>query len=146
MTGSLNKTGVFCSLQVFWKLLAKEILNEKKRLLPGSLLALLTGIFSIMIPTFIQMIIDNAIPAKNTTLLGYYVIGLLSAIILICCVWYIQVSLNARASENIFYNFKIRLSDSLLRKHLSFYSHYLSSDLLTRIVADLNLVSEFFKL
>jgi len=105
---------------------------------------LITGILAVMIPTFIQMIIDNAIPAKNPTLLGHYVIGLVGVIILICCLWYVQVSLTARASENIFYNFKIRLSDSLLRKQLSFFSRYQSSDLLTRMVADLGLVSEFF--
>lgn len=144
MTDNPDKTGLINSLRIFWVLLAKDILNEKKRLLSGSVLALITGILAVMIPTFIQMIIDNAIPAKNPTLLGHYVIGLVGVVILICCLWYVQVSLTARASENIFYNFKIRLSDSLLRKQLSFFSRYQSSDLLTRMVADLGLVSEFF--
>ncbi len=144
MTDKAAKTSIFDSLRLFWRLLARDILDEKKRLMAGFVAALITGIFAVMVPYSIQLIIDNAIPQKNSTLLSYYAFGLLVALILGSFFWYVQVFFIARASEDIFRRFKTRLSDSILRKHLSFFSHYQSSDLLTRMVTDLGLVSEFF--
>jgi ABC-type bacteriocin/lantibiotic exporter with double-glycine peptidase domain len=135
---------MFNSLRLFWKLLAIDVLNERKRLILGFAFALISGFFVALIPYSIQLIIDRAIPLKSLTLLGRYSLLLLAVVIAGACLWYVQVSLIARASENIFRNFKLRLSESILRKHLSFFSRYQSSDLLTRMVTDLELVSEFF--
>ena len=135
---------LFDSLRLFWQLLKEDIINENKRLIAGFAFSLVTGCLAITIPYFIQLIIDKAIPQKNSSLLLYYAIGLIGVFILSFSAWYVQVVLTARASENIFRNFKLRLSEAILKKHLSFFARYPSSDLLTRMVADLTLVSEFF--
>lgn len=144
MTDKPYEKSIFDSLRLFWQLLARDILDEKKRLISGFVSSLIAGVFAVLIPYSIQLIIDNALPLKNPSLLRSYAIGLLVVLILGSSFWYAQVSFIARASENIFRNFKMRLSDSILRKQLSFFSHYQSSDLLTRMVTDLGLVSEFF--
>ncbi|MBF0117629.1 MAG: ABC transporter ATP-binding protein [Desulfobacterales bacterium] len=144
MMDKLKSGSIFDSLRLFWQLLAKEILNEKRLLISGFVLAIVTAILAILVPYAMQLIIDNAIPVRDINLLNRYTIGLVCGLILGFCLWYIQVSFTARASENIFCSFKLRLSEAILKKHLSFFSRYHSGDLLTRMVSDLEIVSEFF--
>ncbi len=144
MTDKHADTSVFYSLRLFRRLLAEDILNEKKRLTAGFAATLITAFLAVMTPHCIQLIIDNALPRKSPALLGQYAVALFLVLFLTTFFLYMELSFIARASENIFLGFKKKLVDSILRKHLSFFSRYQSSDLLTRMVMDLNLVSEFF--
>jgi ABC-type bacteriocin/lantibiotic exporter with double-glycine peptidase domain len=139
-----EKDSMLNSFRRFWRLLREDILKEKKRLLSGLFFALVAGLFAVTIPYVIHLLIDQAIPEKNLDLLGRYTLALFAAMALAGLLRYAQVSLIARASENIFLTFKLRLTDSILHKKLPFYTQFQSSDLLTRMVADLALAFDFF--
>jgi ABC-type bacteriocin/lantibiotic exporter with double-glycine peptidase domain len=144
MTDMPEKEGLFDSLRFFLRLLGKDILAEKGKLISGFVFALAAAGFAVLVPYALQLIVDRAIPQKNLSLLASYTMGLLGALALCYVSWCCQVFFMTRASENIFRSFKLRLSGTILKKHLSFFSRYQSSDLLTRMVADIELVSDFF--
>jgi len=132
------------ALRLIWKLFSPELKSERKSLSIGILFELFGSSLGLLIPLMIEKIIDESIPAKDIHAILKH-----SLIILLLLgggyiLWYVHLTTIARASENVFKFFKLRFSESILKKQISFFKEYASADILTRLVNDMELISDFF--
>lgn len=137
-----RKNGLLSLLGHFLLVLRPSLHLQQSRLTLALLLSVVSILFGLLGPVSIQWIIDIALPQKDMgKFIRYAGIAVLS-FILAHAVWAVHLGLGRHACEDVIRDFKNRIVQSVLRKQQGFFHEYKSGDVLTRMVADIEVVSQ----
>lgn len=139
-----DRQGIVSVIRKLWELLADPIRAQKKPLLAASLFIAISTLGSFLGPFFIKVMIDTAIPKKDTILLLYLSGALVLTFVIAYLCWITHVYYSIKASEKVFLEFRQRLFEGILHKERSFFEKFRSGDIITRITGDLESISVFF--
>ncbi|MHB8109472.1 MAG: ABC transporter ATP-binding protein [Syntrophorhabdaceae bacterium] len=139
-----DRQGIVSVIRKLWEILGDPIRAQKVPLVIASVFVALSTSGSFLGPFFIKMMIDTAIPQRDTTLLVHLSIALIGSFIVAYLCWIAHVYFSIKASEKIFLQFRQILFEGLLHKERQFFEKFQSGDIVTRITSDLELISVFF--
>lgn len=139
-----KQNGIVKLLTILWQVLGRYVLHEKKVFSLAFLLSTLAAVCSLLAPYLISLIIDKALPNRDTTRFLCYAGGLLATFIAFYIFWAWHVKAAVKASQNIFLRLKEDIIATILNKPVSFFHRYSSSEMLTRLSNDMDYLSSFF--
>ena len=139
-----GKHGIHDLLGLFWDVLGDEVASEKESLLLALIFTAIAGGIILLGPYFIQKIIDNALPQRDLSLFFHYMVFLCVSYVFAYLFLSFQVYFSVKAAVRVLSRLKAKLIESIIYKPVSFFSHFLSGDLSTRFINDLESISNFF--
>ncbi|OPY02698.1 MAG: Toxin RTX-I translocation ATP-binding protein [Syntrophorhabdus sp. PtaB.Bin184] len=139
-----DRQGMISVLRKLWQLLEGPIRTQRKPLCIASVFIILSTFGSLLGPFLIKMMVDTAIPARDTSLLMSLSGALILIFIIAYLLWIAHVYYSIKASEKIFSEFRQRLFEGILDKERAFFDRFQSGDIVTRITGDLESISAFF--
>jgi len=140
----LQQQNFWLSLRNTLAFFSEELWCRKKTLALFALATICANLIQFISPYYTQKLIDIAIPAKDATLIGRYTIYIALSIVLSYLVSLVYVRYTVKICTSIQAAMREKLVGRLLSKEPSFFSHFSSGDILTRLSTDLDGIGDFF--
>lgn len=124
------------------RFLARSLKEDKMKLFISFILLLGISFFEFNIPQITQKIIDQAIPQKSMSLIGYQVGLLLICAFFLSCLTYASTMIMSRLSQSMITQLRNDLYQHLLRLDFSFFENAKTGDLMTRLTSDVKTLQD----
>lgn len=131
-------------LALFYGVFREGLRKGRRDLLGILLLTLFASLWGILAPYLLQRFVDEVVTQRNLGQTVRYFLAFAGSMALFTALWIGQISLATRWACSLFYELRIALVRTVLQKPIAFFRTFKSSDLLSRIMNDVDFMENVF--
>jgi ATP-binding cassette, subfamily B, bacterial len=131
-------------LKLFYRVFRDGLKKNRLNLVWVLLLTICASFWGIIAPYLLQRFIDDVVASRELGLMFRYFLSFAGSMALFGIFWAVQISVATRLSCSLFYELRLELMRTVLQKPIGFLQTFKTSDILSRILNDLEFVENFF--